>query len=120
MKRALENIILVSTAVILSWPAASTVEVLAKNANQNPTYSKNNFYVRIFGQDKENIYPLAVTVSDLIEEEDVVVFTDNNGFNWEWSEIEDWQVEDTAALLMDTNGTETIYDDIILTANYCG
>ena len=51
---------------------------------------------------------------------DTVTCEDYNGNLWEFTECEDWEVGDVAALLMNNNGTENIYDDTIVEVKYCG
>ena len=51
---------------------------------------------------------------------DTVTCEDYNGNLWEFTECEDWEVGDIAALLMNNNGTESIYDDTIVEVRYCG
>lgn len=51
---------------------------------------------------------------------DTVTCEDYNGNLWEFTECEDWEVGDIAALLMNNNGTENIYDDTIVEVRYCG
>lgn len=66
----------------------------------------------------DRLYPLTARVSEIDPSADTVVFEDSMGFRWAMSGIEDWQPGDGASLLMHDNGTETIYDDIIITARY--
>lgn len=58
----------------------------------------------------------AVTATDPAA--DLVTVTDCNGFVWTFYGVEDWQPGDCAALLMYDNGTETIYDDEVISARY--
>lgn len=65
-------------------------------------------------------YALTTKVVELDHENDVVVCEDFNGNLWEFYGCEDWQIDDIASLLMDGNGTPTIYDDEIMSARYNG
>ena len=65
-------------------------------------------------------YALTTKVVKLDRENDVVVCEDFNGNLWEFYGCEDWQIDDIASLLMDDNGTSTIYDDEIVNARYNG
>ena len=67
-----------------------------------------------------NIYALTTKVVELDRENDIVVCEDFNGNLWEFYGCEDWQIDDVASLLMDDNGTSTIYDDEIVSARYNG
>lgn len=51
-------------------------------------------------------------------ENDLIYLTDWNGNEWIWEGAEDWEVGDFAAATMNTNGTEIIYDDIIVNLRY--
>lgn len=68
----------------------------------------------------ENYYPETAVVVALGIEDDLVVLKDSNGQHWCFSGTEDWMVGDVAALMMYDNGTEIIYDDEIVTAQYSG
>ncbi len=65
-------------------------------------------------------YALTTKVVELDRENDVVVCEDFNGNLWEFYGCEDWQIDDVASLLMDDNGTSTIYDDEIVSTRYNG
>ena len=65
-------------------------------------------------------YALTTEVVELDRENDIVVCEDFNGNLWEFYGCEDWQIDDVASLLMDDNGTLTIYDDEIASARYNG
>ncbi len=67
---------------------------------------------------KPDYYALATTVNAIDRDTDVVTCEDYNGNLWEFYGVEDWQVGDNANLLMDTMGTERIYDDEICGATY--
>ena len=66
---------------------------------------------------RHNQYPAAGTVTVT---GDTVYVTDSTGNVWSFEGAEDWQTGDRAAMLMDDNGTETIYDDEILQIRYVG
>lgn len=66
---------------------------------------------------RHNQYPAAGTVTVT---GDTVYVTDSTGNVWSFEGAEDWQTGDRAAMLMDDNGTETIYDDEILQIRYIG
>lgn len=65
-------------------------------------------------------YALTTEVVELDHENDVVVCEDFNGNLWEFYGCEDWQVGDIASLLMNSHGTEQIFDDEIELARYNG
>ena len=50
-----------------------------------------------------------------------VVITMQNGNQFAFTDKdEDWMVGDLVAVVFDDNGTEKVYDDIILSTRYCG
>ena len=65
-------------------------------------------------------YAMTTKVVELDRENDIVVCEDFNGNLWEFYGCEDWQIDDVASLLMNDNGTPTIYDDEIVSARYNG
>lgn len=67
-----------------------------------------------------HIRPLCGVVVEVNYKEDYIAIEDFTGNVWEWEGVEDWQEGDIAALIMDDNGTENIFDDIILDIQYCG
>jgi hypothetical protein len=68
--------------------------------------------------DADNVLVRVGTIVKIDEENDVVVVMDTVGMLWEFEGIEDYMLDDTVALLMDRNNTETIFDDIILRVFY--
>ena len=52
--------------------------------------------------------------------QDALVLIDSTGNEWIWYGIEDYDVGDIVAAIMDDNGTEIIYDDAIITMRYTG
>jgi len=67
-----------------------------------------------------HIYPMSGIVTEVNHQEDHVIVTDSTGNKWEFNGIEDWQEGDIAAMVMDDNGTEEIYDDKIINIHYIG
>ena len=70
--------------------------------------------------DVSGIYPMTATVAEIDQVNDLVTFEDASGFLWGIYGSEDWSVGDVASLLMYGNGTEEIFDDMILAARYSG
>lgn len=66
----------------------------------------------------DNLYPLASTVTEINTKTDTVTVKDNSGNLWEFSGTEDWAIGDGCSLLMDTNRTNNIKDDIIVSTQY--
>lgn len=63
-------------------------------------------------------YPLATVVVNINREQDVVTVRDNNGNEWEFTEVNDWYIGDGCNLEMNTMGTDEIYDDEIISMRY--
>lgn len=59
-------------------------------------------------------------VTEIDTQQDVVTFTDTQGRAWSFYGVEDWQEGDMLACIMDTQGTDTVYDDAVLCATYQG
>lgn len=67
-----------------------------------------------------HIYPMSGIVTEVNRQEDRVVVTDSTGNEWEFDGAEDWRTGDIAAMIMEDNGTEEIYDDEIIDVQYDG
>lgn len=63
-------------------------------------------------------YAMTTIVSAIDPDTDVVTCRDNSGNLWEFYGVEDWQVGDVAALVMDSKGTPSIYDDEIISEKF--
>lgn len=68
--------------------------------------------------DVDNTLVRIGTIVEIDKENDVVVVMDTIGMLWVFDGIEDYAINDTVALLMDKNNTETIFDDIIVRVFY--
>lgn len=49
-----------------------------------------------------------------------MIFTDFQGNNWNFYGTEDWRENDGIAAIMNTQGTDLIYDDVIISVTYQG
>lgn len=67
-----------------------------------------------------DIYPSCGVVTEIWEDEDIVVYTELNGNRFGFYGVEDWVLGDIVATVMDDNGTPKVNDDAILFARYCG
>ena len=65
-------------------------------------------------------YPLTATVTKVDSLNNTVSVTDGSGFVWQFYGVEDWEEGDICSVIMNDNGTETIFDDIIVTTRYGG
>lgn len=66
----------------------------------------------------EMIYPTAMTVTAVTNE--TVTMETKTGHVFEMVGSEDYEVGDLVAVIMFSKGTETVTDDIIVTARYAG
>lgn len=67
-----------------------------------------------------HVYPKCGVVVEVAHDSDEVSVQDFNSNVWVFEGAEDWMVGDIASMLMDDNGTENIYDDIIMDVHYEG
>jgi hypothetical protein len=63
-------------------------------------------------------YAQSTVVSEV--KDDVVTITDANGNDWQFNGAEDWLEGDVCTITFCDNGTETIYDDVIVNTKYDG
>ncbi len=58
-------------------------------------------------------------VLEVVEiKDDLVYMVDWDGNEWIWEDAKDWDIGDFVVATMNTNGTEIIYDDIIVNLRY--
>lgn len=67
-----------------------------------------------------HVYPMSGIVTEVNRQENRVVVTDSAGNEWEFNGADDWHTGDIAAMIMEDNGTEEIYDDEIIDIQYDG
>lgn len=68
----------------------------------------------------KHYYALTTIVQTVDVENDTVVIKDSKGNTWNFSGIENWEVNDVCSCLMDNKGTSSIYDDSIVSTSYGG
>ena len=66
------------------------------------------------------LYPLCGIVTEIDYENDVFYVVDGGGTEWILTECEDWQLGDIVSMIMFNNGTEYIFDDIVIDYRYGG
>lgn len=66
------------------------------------------------------MYPQTFIMSAMDTAQDALILIDSTGNEWVWFGIEDYEMGDIVAAIMDDNGTEIIYDDVIITMRYTG
>lgn len=67
---------------------------------------------------QKHLYPLSTTVTEI--NNDTVTVEDSNGNLWSFDGAEDWEINDSCALIMDDNNTKDIRDDVIISTRYQG
>ena len=67
-----------------------------------------------------SIYPQTFIVTEVCYEDDIEVLEDFTGNIWECAGCEDWAKGDIASAIMSNNGTDEMYDDVILSLKYSG
>lgn len=65
-----------------------------------------------------HLYPLTTTVAEI--NNDTVTVEDSNGNLWSFNGAEDWEINDSCALIMNDNNTKDIHDDTIISTRYQG
>ena len=66
------------------------------------------------------IYPQTAIVTEVNYTDDLVTVETFTGFQFSFEGCEDWMEGDCASLIMDDNGTDKIFDDLIIMARYSG
>lgn len=74
----------------------------------NTVYTNNNYY------------PKTGIITEINETANTAIFTDKNGHEWKFEDIEDYEIGDIISVIMDGKKTMSIYDDKILAVNYSG
>lgn len=67
-----------------------------------------------------DVYPMTAKVVEVNYDEDTVTVETFTGFLFSFEGCEDWAEGDCVSLIMDDNGTEKIFDDMIVMAQYSG
>ena len=69
---------------------------------------------------QDRFYPVSGTVVILDEISDIVHFQDHSGRIWSFYGVEDWQIGDSIAAIMDNMDSEEVKDDRVVKVRYCG
>lgn len=68
---------------------------------------------------ESNYYPTTGIITTVSK--DFIVFTDFNGNEWTIEDSpEDWECGDICSVIMDSKGTDIIYDDEVVSTKYSG
>ena len=65
-----------------------------------------------------HLYPLSTTITKI--NNDTVTVEDSNGNLWLFDGAEDWEINDSCALIINDNNTKDIRDDVIISTRYQG
>lgn len=76
--------------------------------------------VLIFSTARAEIYPQTFVVGNVDYEHDIMTLVDCNENEWECYGIEDYNIGDIIAAIMNDNNTEIIFDDEIIDLRYAG
>lgn len=72
----------------------------------------------------KDLYPLTGIVTEVehMEDTDLITMTTANGnqFSWYTDSTDDWFINDLVSCIMNSNGTDEVYDDEIVDAHYVG
>lgn len=72
----------------------------------------------------KDLYPLTGIVTEVehMEDTDLITMTtaNENQFSWYTDSTDDWFINDLASCIMNSNGTDEVYDDEIVDAHYVG
>lgn len=68
----------------------------------------------------KNLYPLSARIVSINETADEITAEDVNGNLWRFTGAEDYEINDTVALIMNSKGTRSIKDDEIVSSRYSG
>ena len=63
-------------------------------------------------------YSKLFQIAEIDRENDVVTAVDCNGMEFQFTEVEDWEIGDFLTAVMDDNDTEEITDDMIVSVRY--
>ena len=70
--------------------------------------------------EENKTYPLTAKVVKVNRKKNVATVQDYSGNKWKFRGCEDYENGDAVSMLMDSNGTEKVTDDIILQVRYSG
>ena len=105
-------LLLIASYVICEINNTEVTEVKANEHIENESKNQDEQDIN------NNYYPMTTVVREIDIKNDVVTVENSNGHLFEFIGVEDWQVGDICSLMLDNNGTESIFDDIILKAIY--
>lgn len=112
----------VAKGIMTAIAVTTALAIICTNANAETFTFQNGtgYYV----EDLNHLYPetgLVTEIETINEDTYLLTITVANGnmFCYETEDC-DWFVNDFASMLMDNNGTDNVYDDIIIKCQYSG
>ena len=64
------------------------------------------------------VYPKTAFVVDVDRNLNIVTAMDVNGYKWQFTDCDDWQIGDGVSMIVSDNGTEIVTDDVVLSVRY--
>ena len=98
---------------IANFALAASLTILALSVGSSLGEQKTE-------QKTQNLYPLSARIVTINETTDEVTAEDSNGNLWGFTGTEDYEINDTVAMIMDSKGTQNIKDDEIICSRYSG
>ena len=74
----------------------------------------------LIGDRNAHVYADSMVVVQVDTATDTVTCEDATGNLWQFKGVEDWCIDDVAAMIMNDKGTAEISDDEIISVRYCG
>lgn len=68
----------------------------------------------------DTLYAKTAIIYELDRDNDIVYVSDSNGEAWSFMGCEDYEIGDYVSMIMYTNNTKSIYDDMIVSVRYSG
>ena len=75
-------------------------------------------WIILFIVPHNNLYAKSGIIVEMDYVRDTVTIVDSQGFLWDFSGCEDWEIGDRCACVMDDAGTARIFDDKIISVRY--
>ena len=88
--------------------ALSVLSITSNTAKQNTGSLLN----------PDHIYGNVGKVIDIDRDNDIVTCIDGVGYTWQFTECDDWQINDYVSFVMYDMNTESVTDDIIIDLHY--
>ena len=114
-KEAYIYIIVISIIVLV---LSAFICITDKSCEAKRAVLNNEEIQQTITEQVNNYYALTAQVVKIDRAQDIVTVEDSVGNLWEFYGAEDWEIGDCASMVMDDMGTDRIYDDEIVSAQY--